>query len=38
MNNLLKDLGINEENIRLRAHDPEELAHYSMNIWWSIPH
>ena len=25
----LKDLGINEENIRLRAHDPEELAHYS---------
>lgn len=25
----LKDLGLNEENIRLRAHDPEELAHYS---------
>ena len=25
----LKDLGINEENVRLRAHDPEELAHYS---------
>ena len=22
-------MGINEENIRLRAHDPEELAHYS---------
>ncbi|WP_302953852.1 glycine--tRNA ligase [Faecalitalea cylindroides] len=25
----LKDLGLSEENIRLRAHDPEELAHYS---------
>lgn len=25
----LKDLGIEEENIRVRAHDPEELAHYS---------
>ena len=24
-----KKLGMNEENIRLRAHDPEELAHYS---------
>ncbi|MCI6087873.1 MAG: glycine--tRNA ligase [Absicoccus porci] len=25
----LKDLGLDEKNIRLRAHDPEELAHYS---------
>lgn len=25
----LKNLGLSEENIRLRAHDPEELAHYS---------
>lgn len=25
----LHDLGISEENMRLRAHDPEELAHYS---------
>lgn len=25
----LIDLGLSEENIRLRAHDPEELAHYS---------
>lgn len=25
----LKDLRLSEENIRLRAHDPEELAHYS---------
>ena len=25
----LKDLGLKEENIRLRDHDPEELAHYS---------
>lgn len=25
----LKDLGLSEKNIRLRAHDPEELAHYS---------
>lgn len=25
----LRDLGLSEENIRLRAHDPEELAHYS---------
>ena len=25
----LKDLGLSEENIRLRAHDPEELTHYS---------
>lgn len=25
----LKDLGLSEENIRLCAHDPEELAHYS---------
>ena len=25
----LKELGLSEENIRLRAHDPEELAHYS---------
>lgn len=25
----LKDLGLSEENIRLRAHDSEELAHYS---------
>lgn len=25
----LKDLGIDENNLRLRPHDPEELAHYS---------
>ena len=25
----LKDLGLKEENIRLRAHEQEELAHYS---------
>lgn len=25
----LNDLGIEDENIRVRAHDPEELAHYS---------
>ncbi len=25
----LKDLGLTEKNIRLRDHDPEELAHYS---------
>lgn len=25
----LKNLGLDEKNIRLRAHDPEELAHYS---------
>ena len=27
--NFLKSLGIKEENIRLRDHDPEELSHYS---------
>lgn len=27
--NFLKDLGLSDENIRMRAHDPEELAHYS---------
>ena len=25
----LNDLGINDENLRLRDHDPEELSHYS---------
>ena len=25
----LKDLGLKEDNLRMRAHDPEELAHYS---------
>ncbi|WP_273235433.1 glycine--tRNA ligase [Ileibacterium valens] len=25
----LHDLGLSEENLRLRAHDPEELSHYS---------
>lgn len=27
--NFLHDLGLSEENLRLRAHDPEELSHYS---------
>lgn len=27
--NFLYDLGLNKDNLRLRAHDPEELAHYS---------
>jgi len=27
--NWLQDLGIRPENLRLRAHDPEELSHYS---------
>ena len=27
--NFLKSLGIKEENIKLRDHDPEELSHYS---------
>lgn len=27
--NFLHDLGLSEANLRLRAHDPEELSHYS---------
>jgi glycyl-tRNA synthetase len=27
--NFLKDLGLSDERLRVRAHDPEELAHYS---------
>ena len=26
---MVKDLNINEENMRLRDHDEEELSHYS---------